>query len=55
MTKSVPITAIIAIMTISITLFFVGSSADAEITHEAKVASGTIQSMVDPGNMEVFR
>jgi len=36
-------------MTISITLFFVGSSADAEITHEAKVASGTIQSMVDPG------
>ena len=33
-------------MTISITLFFVGSSADAEITHEAKVVSGTIQSMV---------
>ena len=49
MTKTVLITALIAIMTISITLFFVGSSADAEITHEAKVVSGTIQSMVDPG------
>lgn len=49
MTKSVPITALIAIMTISITLFFVGSSVYAEITHEVKVASGTIQSMVDPG------
>ena len=49
MTKSIPITALIAIMTISITLFFVGTSTSAEITHEAKVVSGTMESMVDPG------
>ena len=49
MTKTILITALIAIMTLSLTLLFVGSSADAVKIGEAKVASGTLQSMVDPG------
>jgi len=49
MTKTILITALIAIMTLSLTLFFVGSSADAVKMDGAKVASGTIQSMQDPG------
>ncbi|MBN4046117.1 PD40 domain-containing protein, partial [Nitrosarchaeum koreense] len=36
-------------MAISFTLFFVVSSADAEIINKAKVSSGTIESMTDPG------
>jgi len=49
MTKTILITTLIAIMTLSLTLFFIGSSADAVKISEVQVASGTIQSMVDPG------